>query len=96
MDNRTFWKTVVSFFTKNRQKVKILLLLMTVIKAFITFFSNDVSNLDIPNPSNYFKEAEFHSLSDILEHFEKHPCVSNIKNKNSEYIFLSQRPPLKK
>ena len=46
-----------------------------------------MSNLDIPKPSNYFKEEKFHSLSDIIEHLEKHQSVSDIKNKNLESIF---------
>ena len=46
-----------------------------------------MSNLDIPNLSNYFKEEKFDSLSAITEHFEKHPSVTNIKNKNFESTF---------
>ena len=46
-----------------------------------------MSNSDIPNLSNYFKEENFHSLSAIIEHFEKHPSVTNIKNKNLESTF---------
>ena len=37
--------------------------------------TSDESNLDIPNTSNYFKEENFHSLSAIIEHFEKLPRV---------------------
>ena len=78
---------------------------MMLIKAFLmkklcqkfnTFFSNVASTLDIPNPSNYLKEEKFHSISAIMEHFEKHPSVSNIKNKNCESIFFSKEPSLKK
>ena len=46
-----------------------------------------MSNLDIPNSSNYFQEEKSHSLSAIIEHFEKHPSVTNIKNKNFESTF---------
>ena len=46
-----------------------------------------MSNLDIPKPSNYFKEEKFHSLPAIIEHLEKHQSVSDIKNKNFESIF---------
>ena len=70
---------------------------MMVIKAFLmkklcqifnTFFAMlFVSNLDISNISNYFKEEKFHSLSAIIEHFEKHLSISNMKNKNFESIF---------
>ena len=59
----------------------------TFVKYLTPFFSNVLSNLHIPNPSNYFKEEKFHSLSAIIEHFEKHRSVSNIKNKNFESIF---------
>ena len=46
-----------------------------------------VSNLDVSNSSNYFKKEKFHSLSAIIEHFEKHLSISNIKNNNFESIF---------
>ena len=61
-----------------------------------TFFSNVVSNLDIPNPSNYFKEEKFHSLSAIVEHFYKHSSVATTKKKNFESIFSLKKPPPKK
>ena len=91
------WKgaDITIFYAVNRQKVEILLS-MRVIKAFLmkklrqifkTFFSNVVSNFDIPNSSKYFKEEKFYSLSVIIERFEKHPSISNIKNKSFESIF---------
>ena len=91
------WKgtDITIFYAVNRQKVEISLS-MKVIKAFLmkklrqifkTFFSNVVSNFDIPNSSKYFKEEKFYSLSVIIEHFEKHPSISNIKNKSFESIF---------
>ena len=46
-----------------------------------------LSNLDRPNPYNYFKEEKFHSLSAIIKHFEIDASVSNIKKKNSESVF---------
>ena len=66
---------------------KAFLMKKSFVKYLTPFFSNVVSNLHIPNPSNYFKEEKFHSLSAIIEQFEKHRSVSNIKNKNFEYIF---------
>ena len=66
-----FVKQLFLSLQTNCQKVKILLL-MSVIKPFLmkkifhTFFSNVVSNLDIPNPSNYFKKEKFQSLSAII------------------------------
>ena len=94
-----FGKQLFLSLQTNPQKVKILL--MRVIKGFLmkkkkTFFSDVVSNLDIPNPSNYFKEEKFHSLSAITEHFEKHPSVTSIKNKNFESTFSLKKTPLKK
>ena len=44
------------------------------------------------NPSGYFKEEKFLSLSAIVEFFEKRPSVSTTKKKNFESIFS----PLKK
>ena len=55
-----------------------------------TFFSNFVSNLDIPNPCNYFKKEKFYSLPAIIEDFEKH--LSNIKSKNFKSIFSFKKP----
>ena len=45
----------------------------------------------MPNPSNYFKEEKFHSLSAIIKNFEKHPSVANIKNKNFESTFSFEK-----
>ena len=46
-----------------------------------------MSNLDIPNPSTYFREEKFHSFSAIMKHFEKDQSVTNISNKNFESTF---------
>ena len=68
-DNRTFWKTVVPLFTNKRPKSKNIIINdsdKSISDEKILgqiFFSNVVSNLDIPNLSNYFKEEKFHSLS---------------------------------
>ena len=48
-------------------------------------------NLDVPNPSNYFREEKNHSLSAITEHSGKHPSVSNIKKKNFQSIFFFKK-----
>ena len=39
------------------------------------------------NPSGYFKEGKFRSLSAIVEFFEKRLSVSTTKKKNFESIF---------
>ena len=83
-----FGKQLVLSLETDRQKVKITLL-MRVLKTFLmtksfvkdlTPSSNVVSNLDIPNPSNYFKEEKFHPLSAI--------------NKNLEFIFSFKKTTL--
>ena len=48
-----------------------------------------MSNLDIPNPCNYFKKEKFYSLPAIIEDFEKHS--SNIKSKNFKSIFSFEK-----
>ena len=60
------------------------------------FYSNVVSNLDLPNPSNHFKEDKFLFLAAITERFEKHPSVSNIKNKNFKSILSFRKTTLVK
>ena len=94
-DNRTFWRTVVPLFTSKPSKSENIINEddkrisneKKLCQIFHTFFAIVVSNLDIPNP-NYFKEEKFHSISAIIEHFEKLSSVSNIKNKNFESIFF--------
>ena len=86
-NNTTFWKTVVLLFTSKSSKSENIINEgdksisdeKKLCQIFNTFF--------IPNPSNYFKEEKFHSLLTIIENFEKHPSVTNIKNKDSESIF---------
>ena len=102
-DCRTFWKTVVPLFTSKPSKSENFIInegdksISDETKTLSsTFFSNVMFNLDKSNPLNYFKEEKFHSLSAIIEHFEKHPSVSNIKNKNFKSIFSFKKTPLKK
>ena len=100
---RTFWKTIVPLFTSKPSKSESFIInegdksISDETKTLSsTFFSNVMFNLDKSNPLNYFKEEKFHSLSAIIEHFEKHPSVSNIKNKNFKSIFSFKKAPLKK
>ena len=80
-DNITFWKTVVPLFTNKPSVSKNIIInegdkpfqKTLLCQIFNTFSSNFVSNLDIPNPSNYFKKEKFHTLSAIIAHFEKTP-----------------------
>ena len=74
-DNRTFCKTVVPLFTNKLSKSENIIINecdktisdeKKICQIFHTFFSNVVSNLDIPNPSNYFKKEKFQSLSAII------------------------------
>ena len=54
---------------------------------FNSFFSNIVSDLKIPNCCNYFPPKNAHILSTIIEMFEKHPSVLNIKKSKLNSIF---------
>ena len=89
-DNRTFWKTIVPLFTNKPSKSENIIINdgdkrisdeKKLCQIFNTFFSNVVQ---LRYPSNYFNDILFHSLSAIIEHFEKHPSVTNIKNKRKE------------
>ena len=57
-------------------------------QIYNTFFSNVVSNLSYLILLIIYKEGKFHSLSAIIEHFQNHPSVSNINNKNFESFFF--------
>ena len=50
-----------------------------------------MSNLDVPNFLNHFKEEYFHSFLTIIEHFEKHPSASNTENKILKSYFLLKK-----
>ena len=52
----------------------------------INYFSNVVSDL-IPDYCNYFPQKSTHSLSTIIETFQKHPSILNIKKRKLDSMF---------
>ena len=54
---------------------------------FNDFFSNVFSDLKIPNYCNYFPKKNTHSLSNIIETFEKYPSILNIKKRKLNSLF---------
>ena len=58
-------------------------------KIFNDFFSNVVSDLKIPDYCNYFPQKNTCSLSTIMETFDKHRSILNIKKRklDSEFSF---------
>ena len=57
-------------------------------------FSNVVSDLNIPNHCNYFSQKNTYSLSTIIEMFEKHPSILNIKKSNLDSVFSCRKTTL--
>ena len=95
-DNRNFWQTVVPVITKKSSKGEKITLNEAekhisddkkIFTIFNNFFSNVVSDSKIPNCSNYFSRKSTHSLSTIIETFEKHPSILNIKKRNLDSVF---------
>ena len=86
-DSRTAWKTVVPLFTKSASKGEKITLNEEQNYIFddknicITFNNFFLNVFQIPNYCNYFsKKKKTHSpLSTIIETFEKHPNILNIK-----------------
>ena len=54
---------------------------------FNTFFSNIVSDLKIPDYCNYFPQKNTCSLSTIIETYDKHPGIPNIKKRKLYSVF---------
>ena len=86
-DNRTFWKTAVPLFSNKASRDEMIILNEAekhtsddkkICKIFNDFFSNVASHLKIPNYCNYFPQKITHSLSTIIETFEKHPSILSI------------------
>ena len=94
-DNRTFWKTVVPLFTNKASRGEKIILTEAekhisddkrICNFFNNFFSKVVSDLKIPDYYNYFSQENTCSLSTIIEPFEKHPSILNIKKRFSIFI----------
>ena len=99
--NITFWKKVVPLFRNKPSKRENVIInegsksisgARKLCQIFNTFFSNVAFDLNIPNPSNYFKEKKFYSISAIIEHFEKHRVspISRIRISNLLFLFFKQ------
>ena len=99
-DNRTFWKTVVPLFTNKASRGEKIILTEAekhisddkkICNIFNNFFSKVVSDLKIPDYYNYFSQENTCSLSTIIETFEKHPSILNIKKGNLIQYFHPER-----
>ena len=95
-DNRTFWKTVVPLFTNKASRGEKIILTEAekhisddkkICNIFNNFFSKVVSDLKIPDYYNYFSQENTCSLSTIIETFEKHPSILNIKKRKLVSVF---------
>ena len=95
-NNGTFWKTVVPLFTNKVSRGEKIILTEAekyisddICKIFNNFFSNVVSDLKIPDYCNYFPQKNTCSLSTIMETFDKHRSILNIKKRklDSEFSF---------
>ena len=99
-DNRTFWKTVVPLFSNKVSRGEKIILTEAekhisddkkICKIFDNFFSNVVSDLKIPDYSNCFLPKNTCSLSTIIETFENHASMLNIKERKLDSVFYSER-----
>ena len=95
-DNRTYWKTVVLLFTEKASGGEKIILTeaeehipddKNICKIFNNFFSNVISDLKIPDYYNYFPQKNTSSLSAIIETFEKHLSILNIKKRKLDSVF---------
>ena len=57
-----------------------------ICRNFNNLFSNVVSNFKIPGYWNFFHKKT-HVLSAIIEAFEKHPSILNIKKRKLDSVF---------
>ena len=88
-------KTIVPLFTnKTSRREKIILDEAEkhipddkkICTIFDNFFPNVISDLQIPDYCNYLSQKITHSLSTIIETFEKHPSILNIKKKKLDSL----------
>ena len=94
--NRTFWKTVVPLFTNKASRGEKIILTEAekhisddkkICNIFNNFFSKVFSDLKIPDYYKYFSQENTCSLSTIIETFEKHPSILNIKKRKLVSVF---------
>ena len=98
-DNRNFWKTAVPL-SQNKASggEKIILneaekhisVDKKICTIFHNFFSTVVSDLKILDYCNYFPQKKTYSRSTIIETFEKHPSILNLKKGNLIQYFHSE------
>ena len=98
-DNKTFWKTIILFFTKRPLKGETINLIENgktisndseLYNIFNDFFSNIISELNIPKKCHCFmNDMDSDSVLSVLNAFENHPSIKNIKSKkfNSTFSF---------
>ena len=98
-DNKTFWKTIIPFFTKRPLKGEKIYIIENgktisnnseLCNIFNGFFSNIISELNIPKKYNCFmNDMDSDSVLSVLNAFENHPSIKNIKSKkfNSTFSF---------
>ena len=67
-----------------------------ICNIFNNFFSKVVSDLKIPDYYNYFSQENTCSLSTIIETFEKHPSILNIKKRKLVSVFSFRKTTQKK
>ena len=60
-------------------------------KIFNNFFSNVVSDLKYLTTVIIFHEKKTYSVSTVIETFEKHPSILNIKQRNPLFSFFIQK-----
>ena len=90
-DNKTFWKTIILFFTKRPLKGEKILLIENgktisndseLCNIFNGLFFNIISELNIPKKYHCFmNDMDSDSVLSVLNAFENHPSIKNIKSK---------------
>ena len=98
-DNKTFWKTIIPFFTKRPlkgEKINLIKNGKTISNdselgnIFNGFFSNIISELNIPKKYHcLMNDTDSDSVLSVYNAFENHPSIKNIKSKkfNSTFSF---------
>ena len=98
-DNKIFWKTIIPLFTKRPLKGEKINLIengknisneFELCNIFNGFIANVISELNIPKKYHCFlNDMDAESVLSILNAFENHPSIKNIKSKhfNSTFSF---------
>ena len=98
-DNKTFWKRIIPLFTKRPLKGEKINLIESgknisndteLSDIFNVFFSNIISELNIPKKYQFFlNDMDSDSILLALNAFKNHPSIKNFKSKklNSTFSF---------